>query len=222
MVDKRRRDPDRTRLGLLEAGAEVFARRGYGGARTRAIADRAGVNKAMISYHFGGKRGLYEAVVEHLVDASRSRLADLRTDRDRPAPERLRELVRVMGESFRRRPELGAIVLREHLAGGVRLSPEVMRSHIGEFFATSRAIVEDGARRRELRPVDPHAFHLSLVGALAFFLVSQPYRDRAASEGELQAPAPSFDDYIEHLGRLLLDGLRPDAEAREAQPRRRS
>lgn len=221
MVETRHRDPDRTRLDLVEAAAGLFARYGYSGARTQAIADRAAVNKAMISYHFGGKTGLYEAVIEHLVDEVRPRFAELRADRDRAAPERLRRLIETMGESLRRRPELGAIVLREHLSGGERLSAEVMTRHVGEFFATTRSILEAGARRRELRPVDPHAFHLSLVGSLVFFLVSEPYRDRAEAAGELPAAAPAFGNYIDHLVRLLVDGLRPDSGTRP-DPRRTS
>lgn len=37
-----------------------FSERGYAGARVAAIAERAGVNKQLISYHFGGEQGLYE------------------------------------------------------------------------------------------------------------------------------------------------------------------
>lgn len=210
MVDKRRRNPELTRLELLEAGAFVFSRHGFDGARTQAIADRAGVNKAMISYHFAGKAGLYEAVVGHLVDEVRPRLAELREDLESTAPERLGRLIAAMGEAFRRRPELGAIILREHLAGGARLSRELMTRHIGEFFATTRAIVMRGVARGELRPVDPHALHLSLVGAVVFFIASEPFRQIAGPAGELPAPPPESPVYFEHLHRLLVDGLRPE------------
>src|SRR5438034_5239947 len=59
----RRRDAAATREALLAAGAELFAERGYDGVPVTAIAQRAGVNKAMINYHFGGKRKLYLAIV---------------------------------------------------------------------------------------------------------------------------------------------------------------
>jgi TetR/AcrR family transcriptional regulator len=220
MVENMRRDPRKTRQELIEAAAAIFSRQGYDGARTQAIADRAGVNKAMINYHFGGKAGLYEAVVGHLVDEVRPRLAGLREDQDPPAAERFRRLIEVMGDAFRRRPELAAIILREHLAGGARLSREVMGRHLGEFFATTRAIVVRGVARGELRPVDPHALHLSLVGALVFFIASEPFRANAARADELPAPAPEFADYLDHLHHLILDGLAPARDARF--PRRES
>ena len=59
----RRRDAAATRDALLTAGGELFAERGYDGVPVAAIAQKAGVNKAMINYHFGGKRKLYLAIV---------------------------------------------------------------------------------------------------------------------------------------------------------------
>lgn len=59
-----RRDPERSRAALLDAALVEFAAHGRSGARTSAIAARAGVNKQLISHHFGGKDGLYRALVE--------------------------------------------------------------------------------------------------------------------------------------------------------------
>jgi AcrR family transcriptional regulator len=58
-----RRNPERTRAALLDAALVEFAAHGRAGARTSAIAARAGVNKQLISHHFGGKDGLYAALV---------------------------------------------------------------------------------------------------------------------------------------------------------------
>jgi len=57
------RDPERTRAALLDAALVEFSEKGRAGARTSAIAARAGVNKQLISHHFGGKDGLYDALV---------------------------------------------------------------------------------------------------------------------------------------------------------------
>ena len=59
---ERRLDPGRSRRALLDAALEEFAAKGYAGARVQDIADRAGVNKQLISYHFGGKQGLYRCI----------------------------------------------------------------------------------------------------------------------------------------------------------------
>ena len=62
--ERERRDPAATRQALLRAAEELFSARGFDGVPIEDIAERAGVNKALISYHFRGKRGLYAAVLE--------------------------------------------------------------------------------------------------------------------------------------------------------------
>lgn len=47
---------------ILAAGLEVLKAEGYAGLTTAKVAARSGQNKALISYHFGSKQGLVEAV----------------------------------------------------------------------------------------------------------------------------------------------------------------
>jgi AcrR family transcriptional regulator len=63
------RDRD-TRQRLIDAGLEIFGTYNLEGATTRQLAEHAGVNQAAIPYYFGGKEGLYFAVIEHLFSAN--------------------------------------------------------------------------------------------------------------------------------------------------------
>ncbi len=56
---------------LLQAAAPLFASRGFNGVSVRELAESAGVNVAAISYHFGGKAGLYTASLEVLMEKMR-------------------------------------------------------------------------------------------------------------------------------------------------------
>ena len=49
---------------LLDVGRTVFAERGFDAATVEEVAARAGVSKPVVYGHFGGKEGLYAAVVE--------------------------------------------------------------------------------------------------------------------------------------------------------------
>lgn len=57
-----------TRGALLEAAVQAFAERGYEGTRLRDVAAAADVDVALISYHFGGKDGLFAAAMELAVN----------------------------------------------------------------------------------------------------------------------------------------------------------
>lgn len=61
---------EESRARILDAAGQLFADRGYDGVSVRELAKRAGVNAAAINYHFGGKEGLYHAVIRKLIDDS--------------------------------------------------------------------------------------------------------------------------------------------------------
>jgi len=52
-----------TRERLFDAAARLFAESGYRGASVRDICNQARANPGAVSYHFGGKRHLYRAVL---------------------------------------------------------------------------------------------------------------------------------------------------------------
>lgn len=69
-----RPDTAETREKLLEAAMKVFAREGYQAAALRDISSEAGVNSALIGYHFGGKEGIYLEVVAQVCELVGARM----------------------------------------------------------------------------------------------------------------------------------------------------
>ncbi len=53
-----------TRLNLIEIATPLFAKKGFAAVSVRELAQAASANVAAVSYHFGGKEGLYQAVLE--------------------------------------------------------------------------------------------------------------------------------------------------------------
>ena len=80
-----------TRAELLDAARVEFAQRGYEGATVRVIADRAGVDPAMVNHWFGGKEALFSEVLQLPVNPAEVMTAIMPGD-----PERLGE--RIVGQ----------------------------------------------------------------------------------------------------------------------------
>jgi TetR/AcrR family transcriptional regulator len=53
---------ENTENQILVAAREVFIAKGYEGARMQEIADKAGINKALLHYYFRNKENLFDAV----------------------------------------------------------------------------------------------------------------------------------------------------------------
>ncbi|WP_427180798.1 TetR family transcriptional regulator [Paenibacillus sp. TC-CSREp1] len=50
---------------ILLAAKKLFALQGYDGTSVRQICDEAGANVSLVSYHFGGKEKVFDALFEH-------------------------------------------------------------------------------------------------------------------------------------------------------------
>ncbi|HEY3101493.1 MAG TPA: TetR/AcrR family transcriptional regulator [Methylomirabilota bacterium] len=202
----RRHDAAATREALLAAGAELFADRGYDGVPVTAIAQKAGVNKAMINYHFGGKRKLYLTIVSATFADIVARVEAL-ADSRRPAPDVLRELIAAVGDlATRRHPHFCAMMLREVVAGGKHLDPELIDKPARILGAVQR-IVERGVADGDFRPVDPLLTHLSLVGSLVFFFATARFRERVLTARRPRIAPPAAAAYVKHMQDLLTHGL---------------
>ena len=203
------RDAQASRSALLRAASEAFAARGFAGARTQAIADAAGVNKAMILHHFGNKQGLYSAVIlDHIVRAQEV-IAGSLAGRDASPPEQLDLFLQALGRCLGEQPDFVRIIMREQMDGAPRLEGAVRDRFFG-FFGTVRAIIEDGIVRGYFRPLDAHATHLSLIGSLVMYRMTEPARETYQRAGAIPGPIPGWTEYVDHIRELFARGLRPD------------
>jgi TetR/AcrR family transcriptional regulator len=203
--ERERRDPEATRQALLRAGAELFAERGFDGVPIEDVADRAGVNKALISYHFRGKRGLYVAILESAFAAIAERLKALEGAAPSAAAT-LHAYLLAFEQVTRERPGFPTLFMREVLSTGIE--PAVL-PHLLEIIGVSRRLAERGAREGLFRRVDPLLLHFGLVGSLVFFFATEPARRRAATEGHVPFVVPDPKAFVRYLEDLTLRGLSP-------------
>jgi len=199
------RDADATREALLASGLEEFAASGYDGTPVERIARRASVNKAMINYHFGGKAGLYRAILDAEFQWLEQRLSELRASSEDAAAQ-LARFVSIFGDLHARHPHFSRMLLREVMSGGRHLDDDRLARIVG-FFATVQSILEKGVGEGTFRPVHPLLTHLTVVGSLVFFFASSPFRERLARSGRLPVDMPSGDAFVANLQSLIMRGL---------------
>jgi len=183
----------------------LFSEMGFDGATVDAIARRAGVNKAMISYHFAGKHGLYTAILTRDFEWAQERLSELDTGIIR-ADTKLARFVAIFGDLHVRHPHLSTMMLREAMSGGRHLDA-ILVPHIRRIFERVQAILAQGEREGTLRRVDPLMTHHIVLGSLAFFFAARPLRDRMIAEGIVAVEPPDPARFVSTLQELLARGL---------------
>ncbi len=159
----------------------------------------------MIYHLFDSKFGLYKAVIISAVEVISDDLEMVKGS-TAPVRERFEQFIRLFYRFMEERPELPAIILREHLAGSTRLHGELF-PYFTRMFDTTKTLVDEGIRNGELRKVDAHAVHLSLVGSLVFFFVSAQFRLDADNRQLLEERPPDHEAYIRHIQELFDRGL---------------
>ena len=207
---REKRDPEATRQALLRAGAELFSERGFDGVPIEEVADRAGVNKALISYHFRGKRGLYVAILESAFAAMAERLRAIEAgceQRPRDAPGLPRGLRAVHARAARLPHPVPARGARGGHRPGRAAPPP--RDHRG-LAAPRRARGARGALppgRSPPLPLRPRRQPRLLLRHRAGPAQGAP------SQARVPFPMPDSDAFLRYLEELTLRGLAPENPA---------
>ena len=83
---------------LMDAGAELFDKKGYHNVSIKEIGRLAGCNSALISYHFGSKQALYQAIIDSQLSVLRQLEADIEKEEKTPL-QRLKQYLHAILES---------------------------------------------------------------------------------------------------------------------------
>src|SRR6185436_7821541 len=142
-----------TRESVFAAAATQFSAHGFDGVAMDDIAREAGVNKAMIYYHFADKLALYRAIVSDGLQQTSEAIGAIVSSSDTP-PSKLDRFIAAFVGMTENRPWLPAIMLREIAEGAPRLDPETM-DHMRGVIAGFVAILKQGQALGLFRPIHP-------------------------------------------------------------------
>jgi AcrR family transcriptional regulator len=189
---------------ILEAAMDEFAEHGLAGARVDRIAARAGINKAMIYYHFGSKQTLYDTIVKNIAEDATARVgAAMRSAAD--LEDVLLAIARYHEEGLARRGRMSRILLHEIAAGGEsfkRIIPGLDAKRELQHIITN--MIETGVREGRYRDVDTRQTIISFVGMSIFYLLMSPMVNRVwgiEDETEFRTRRPQA------IVDLFMDGL---------------
>lgn len=186
-----------TRERIIAAALEEFGAKGYSGARTAGIAARAGVNQQLISYYFGGKRGLLDELRTRWMDSEATLV---------PVDATFAESVSAYFDATLDRPDWARLVIWRALGddpGQDDKQAKLQRDRVAGSLERLRRRQSAG----ELTNAVDAEFVLLLAYALAFAPIALPQMVEAITGDE-----PGSPDYrqrcLDQLLRLLEAGGR--------------
>jgi AcrR family transcriptional regulator len=169
-------EPTAVRERILASARTEFADNGFASASVHRIAERAGTTAAMINYYFGGKRALYETVID---EAQARQLACLSAAVANGERAGLASRIATAYFDFlARERELQRILVREVLDARGGAHEHAVRS-VGPLRALLEAHVP---ARKQARTVQ---FAISMFGAIAGYFLYEPVFTNALGEDAL-------------------------------------
>jgi len=175
----RQRDPDRTQNEILEVATREFAERGYSGGRVDEIAAQTRTTKRMIYYYFGGKEGLFIAVLQRAY--ARIRALEQQVDVNHLDPaSAIRRVAELTFDHHESHPDFIRLVSIENTHRAVHLAKLEGVATLNNPAVTvleeilSRGY-DTGVFRRQVEPLDLHM----LISAFCVFRVANRYTFRS-------------------------------------------
>jgi AcrR family transcriptional regulator len=151
----------------------LLAERGMPRVTVREVAERAGVQPALVNYYFGGKAGLLRAVVDQVASGVRARV-HAAAARGGSAQDRLRALITAVIEALAADSYAPRLLVEQVLFADDEIIDEFVDVFARANLAAVRSVLEAGRASGTLRPVDPLFFMPSAVGAAVFFFLAEP------------------------------------------------
>lgn len=191
MVNKKSTDNQDAEALILQSAREVFVHKGYDGARMQEIADKAGINKALLHYYFRSKEKLFDKI---FLEAFKSFWPSIQNELQKgngTVKSLIKAAVNAYTDLLMKMPFLPAFVIGEINRSPERMEDLLLASGINPRFVLE--IIEKGIDRGEVIPVDPRSLLINIVGLSLFPFISRPLLSRMFFESDAE-----YLDFLEH------------------------
>ena len=212
-VDERSRAPrNPTADKLIVAASQLMIERHSIEFSLSELAQRSGVNSALVKYHFGNKEGLLLALLERDSATQIENLDYLMRQPIAPAAK-LKLHIGGIINAYYRYPYMNRLLHFLLHESSAEAASAVSRFFVRPLFDFQSRLLADGVNAGEFRKVDPVLFYTSLVGACDHLFYGRPVMSRALGVGGVTDEVRR--QYIVHMTELMCDGIL-DRPARKA------
>lgn len=194
-MNKRDIQREETRAKILEAALKTFSDHGFAAAGTREIANRAGVNQGLITYHFKSKEILWQQAADKIFSEAREMMAEVMQRNAGVDPRTLsRNMIKAYVHFVARRPELLRFMVAEGGQDNERVQ-WLVDTHLKpmyQAFQITPSVDED---------LKPHFFY-AMTGAGSLMFAVGPVCSRLT--GLDPASADAIETHAEFIAELLV------------------
>jgi len=189
---------------LLEAASDLMIERSSTEVSLSDIAQKSGVNAALVKYHFGNKDGLLLALLARDAATEMANLEYLLAQPVTPT-EKLKLHIAGIIRAYRRFPYMNRLIHYLLHESSAEAADEVSKFFVAPLLDFHRRLLAEGIRCGEFRKIDPVLFYTSLIGACDHLFFGRHAMSRATGVGPVTDEV--CRDYIKHMEALICGGV---------------
>jgi len=147
---------------ILGVAARIFSERGYQGTTLDDIAAAANISRSTFYSYFASKEELLHRIYRQVISTTQAAVARMAGE-DRPAPEKLRRIIRYLISYLAAHTSLAQVFFSEHLNLSGTTGRAVTQAN-RTFIETLARVFEEGVQTGTLTPLHPKRFSYILLG----------------------------------------------------------
>ena len=167
---------------LLVAASELMIERSSIEVSLSDIAQKSGVNAALVKYHFGNKDGLLLALLARDAATEMTNLDHLMAQPISPSAKMKLHIAGII-KAYYQFPYMNRLIHYLLHESSVEAADEVSKFFVGPLLDFHRRLLAQGVAAGEFRSVDPVLFYTSLIGACDHLFFGRHAMSRATGVG---------------------------------------
>ncbi|MCT4672578.1 MAG: TetR/AcrR family transcriptional regulator [Prolixibacteraceae bacterium] len=183
---------------IIAKSKEIFISQGFAGARMQAIADAAGINKALLHYYYRSKEKLYVHVVQEIIEEIVKNIITI-IESESDVESKIKNIVEMYSMMIKEYPKLPLFFLNE-----IHEDPDRLIRAINKY--KDRIInIQNQLDLTDLEHLDTSAhFLVNVISMSVFPFLAKPLLNRLFfDQSDYQ-----FDRFIEDRPRVISDVLK--------------
>jgi AcrR family transcriptional regulator len=199
---------------ILKAALDVFIAKGKDGARMHEIADRAGVNKAMLFYYYTSKDLLYAEVLRTNILEIITSIKNIFISED-DSKKKVEQIVNAYIDFFDNHPHLPKLILREIASNGSDLAQvigELKQQLEGDIPHKFVSLIQNNLSDNYAQTIDAKQTIISIIGMSIIYFIGKPIIDIL-----LEIENVDHDEFIQQRKKNIMFILRHGLFMKESQ-----
>lgn len=191
-----------TRDKILEAAIELFSEKGFSGTTTKEIAERAGVNEALIFRYFSTKKELYGAIIEKKIEENPGIEASIKLYRDTRDDWLIFKSIALKMFECVKKDQTFLRLLYFSALEGHELSDMFFDTYVEYVNMLLSEYIEERISEKAFKKVNPFLAARAFIGMVANYIVVQELF------GERRKRNPRKEEVVETFVEIFLNGIK--------------